>query len=144
MRDEEVRAQYMCELHCHMPAFQSVLVDARQAHADDPVLVSRLVVAEFERVLSQSADPVLGRRRKPAVPWWSRELRTLIDQRRAAYTAARTAQLSGSALWSGLCDRWKAARTRVKVHVRQQKRQPWQEQRRTCTDRVREWLAKDF
>ena len=95
MRDEEVRAQYMCELHCHMPAFQSVLVDARQAHADDPPLVSRLVVAEFGRVLSQSVDSVLGRRtagRKPAVPWWSRELRTLIDARRAAYTAARTAR----------------------------------------------------
>ena len=147
MRDEVVRLEYLRVLRSHMPAFQSVLQDAQQAHADDPALLTRLVVSEFKHVLSQSADLVLGRRtagRRPAVPWWSAELRSLIDQRRAAYTAARTAQLSGSASWSGLCDRWKAARTRVKDHVRQQKRQLWQEQMRTCSDRFREGLAKDF
>ena len=147
LHDEVVRAEYLQELHSHLPVFHSVLQDVQHAHVDDPALVTRLVVSEFERVLSMSAELVLGRctaGRRPAVPWWSAELRTLIDQRRAAYTAARTAQLSGSALWSGLCDSWKVARTRVKEHVRQQKRHLWQEQMRTCTDRFREGLAKDF
>lgn len=147
LRDEMVRAEYMRDLGSQMPAFLRVLQDVQQAHAGDPALTTRLAVLEFEQVLSQSAESVLGRRtagRRPAVPWWSAELRVLIDERRAAYAAARTAQLSGTALWSGLCDRWKAARTRVKAHVRQQKRHLWQEQMRTCSDRFREGLAKDF
>ena len=53
-------------------------------------------------------------------------------------------QLFGYALWSGLCDSWKAAQTRVKEHVRQQKRHCLQKHMCTCTDRFREGLAKDF
>ncbi len=78
------------------------------------------------------------------VPWWTPELRTLIDSRRAAYRAARAAHISGSPLWRSLCDRWREARSLVKLRVRHYKRELRREQMHTCNDRFRDKLAKDF
>ena len=53
---------------CTLTYLHTVLKDVQHAHVSDPALVTRLIVSEVERVLSVSAESVLGRR-----SWWSPE-----------------------------------------------------------------------
>ena len=147
LRDDDVRLQYMSALQSHTTTFADALAELQSLHAHDPARLTCLDVTEFESILSRTADLVLGRKRcvqGRTVPWWTPELRTLIDNRRAAYRAARAAQILGSPLWRSLCDRWREARSLVKLRVRHHKRELRREQMHTCNDRFRDKLAKDF
>jgi hypothetical protein len=147
LRDDDVRLAYMSALQSHTASFATALAALQSLHAHDPARLTCLAVTEFETLLSRTANLVLGRKRcvqGRTVPWWTPELRTLIDGRRVAYRAARAAQISGSHLWPSLCDRWREARSLVKLRVRHHKRELRQEQMHTCNARLREGLAKDF